>query len=434
MSTVHSHPVRPPVLFLPTSLQFPAPLPGAERPEPYGYPLKEWWFCRPDEESLWDRFSGWRDWAVYLKSELGLLNDQAHAYRDGRHPVTGAADSSGFSFHDQLLAAVPQFLLDVWELGLNGWGSLNPWDPVSRLLLEVREGRSVRGHRSAVEAVFADAGNLAGVLATSFGMSDGVTSLRQRHARRHATHPWFWLRWAWWFHEVWDIMHMLRRELSNHAGEQIITRERLRLERWCGAAIETVADLHRAGPGFDFGVAHAGTVDTTSLANHIIRALRGYEEPTIEVELANEAYFVSQCFTCDPPLEETNEGDHPSESSSSADSESDDAPSAPARPEMSNPQHLNDGPVGDDGFRLGGRMARKLTPEDMILLRHVWSNKGFKTPLSFHDAAEAWGDDAMTDNTITQKVGRLNRRLLEQSFPLSLSTARGFIKFRGENQ
>ena len=67
---------------------------------------------------------------------------------EGRHPVTQIPDGDGpLTYGEMLMVGLPQFLLSLWELRLNGWSSLTPDDSVSRLLLDLRERQPVGAYR-----------------------------------------------------------------------------------------------------------------------------------------------------------------------------------------------------------------------------------------------------------------------------------------------
>src|SRR5437016_2638278 len=109
-----SRPTRPLPCLIFTQSILPASIPpGTERPEPYGFPLKEGNFFRADEDlSVWERYIGWHDWAVLLNGEVERLHVTARACLDGRHPVDQAEDGEGdLSFGKQLMAGLPQFFL-----------------------------------------------------------------------------------------------------------------------------------------------------------------------------------------------------------------------------------------------------------------------------------------------------------------------------------
>jgi hypothetical protein len=275
-----------PLLIFGQSMFPPSLPPGTERPEPYGFALKEPNFFRADEDlSVWERYIGWHDWAVLLNCEMGRLYDTARACLDGRHPINQAADGEGdLTYAEQMVAGLPQFCLCVWELALNGWSQLIPQDPVSRVLLEVREARPVCGRRSAVDATFTEAVALATVLEQCPELRDGLAGLRQRHARQHAAHPWCWLRFFGERHDAFDILCMLQYELQRWQGNKIVTPDQVRCERWHKAAQQWLLDLmgcdpDRAfpnenavlagcNPGFDWFVDFSA-VDVTALAERI---------------------------------------------------------------------------------------------------------------------------------------------------------------------
>jgi hypothetical protein len=277
---------------------FPTSLPpGTERPEPYGFPLKEQNFFRADDadQTLSERYVGWHDWAVLLNAEVGRLSNDARACLEGQHPVSQTGDQEDdHSFSEVLVAGLPQFLLSVWELELNGWTPPHPKDSVSRVLLDVRGARPVGVHRSAVDAAFVNAFTLAGVLELRPGLRDGLAALRQRHARHHTAHPWCWLRFFCELSQIWDIRCLLRDELRRWQSSAIITPEQIRCERWFEATQRQFADLQQGCPGFEWSVADAVPVDVAGLAQCILHTVTKYDHDMIVEELLNEPEFFSQ--------------------------------------------------------------------------------------------------------------------------------------------
>ena len=301
-----------PNLFLHTPLFVGNPPPDTERPEPYGYPVKEGSFFRPaDINSIWDLFVGWHDWAVQLNSELGMLYRIGQSCLQGRDPLTSkdCVDNlhlpsfnpfpeRKLSFADTLLAGVPQFMLCVWELTLNGWRPMDPSDAVGRLLLHLRGRRSVQigrtQYRSAVEAVFRSAFTLAGILEGYSELAAGLAITRRRHARQHTLDPWCWLRWLQEKQQAWIILYMLDQELSNFETSKIITQQKLRCERWRRAARERWMELLPSDPGFDWSVTYSDLINITNISRQIVNALDGYDEASLAEELSNEVEYVSQ--------------------------------------------------------------------------------------------------------------------------------------------
>jgi hypothetical protein len=285
--------------------------PGTERPEPYGYPEKEGCFFRADESlPLWERYVGWHDWAVLLNGELCRLHNDARACLEGRHPVTQSEAGDGdLPFVEILMLGLPQFFLCVWELKLNGWARLLREDPVSRVLLEVRQARPVGRYRSAIDAAFIEAFTLICALELRPALRDGLTALRQRHARQQAAEPWCWLRF---FHErrqAFHILCLLREELARYQVRRIVTPDQLRCERWHRAAQERLVSLisvkasinrsldnvvpPRCTPGFDWRLTYGAPVAAQEIAHCILRCLNSYDHGIIEEELANEVEFFS---------------------------------------------------------------------------------------------------------------------------------------------
>jgi hypothetical protein len=218
---------------------------------------------------------------------------------ESRHPLNQADDGNGdLSFAEQLVIGLPQFLLSVWELQLHGWSRLSPEDPVSRILLEVRDRRPICGHRSAVDVAFVTAGTMARVLEEHTVMRDGLAALRQRHARQQAAQPWCWLRFFWERQQAFDILCLLGEELRRWQGSTIITPGRMRCERWYEAAGQRLKELtavpQRCSPGFDWSVTFATAVDVPELTQRILRSLVDYDYGLIVEELANELEYFGQ--------------------------------------------------------------------------------------------------------------------------------------------
>src|ERR1700677_343208 len=104
--------VHPSLIFGPVSLPRSFPT-GTDRPEPYGYPIREENVFRPNKNlPLWQRYVGQHDWAVLLNRELGRVYNDARAFLSCQQPDNNQA-------RDILIAGLPQFLLCVWELILN---------------------------------------------------------------------------------------------------------------------------------------------------------------------------------------------------------------------------------------------------------------------------------------------------------------------------
>jgi len=284
--------------------------PDMQRPEPYGFPIKEGCYFRADDKlPVWERWSGWHDWAVELNHELGRLQCDARACVEGRHPFTQVEDGKGpLTFAEQLMVGLPQFLLSFWELQLNGWSRLIPDDEVSRLLLNLRQRQSVGAYRSAVDAAFVEAASVARILEQHPVLRNPLAELRQRHARYHAAHPWCWLRFFVERHHAFDIMAMLQREAQQWSESRIVTPDRIRHARWLRAAEQRLSDLMGADPsadrseplpskctpGFDWVVTCEQPVDVKDLAGRILGSLSGYDEALITNELGNEAEYVNQ--------------------------------------------------------------------------------------------------------------------------------------------
>jgi hypothetical protein len=258
--------------------------------------LKEWpLFHLNREPELWARFIGRHDWALLLNHNIGNIHRYSRACREGRDPLTGDEDAGGLPFNIALLRSIPQFLLSQWELNLNGWFRPAAGDILSRILYELRR-QSVGHYRCAIDAVFTEAGNLAGVLERSFGLAGGLRSLRERHLARSAIDPWAWLRYLTSASSFWDIVHLLDNELGRCNHHRIITPERLRLENWRLAAHAHLERITQTGPGFDWAVTH-DSVEVGSLANQIVQLLGAYDEAHIAEELANEVHLVGSAVS-----------------------------------------------------------------------------------------------------------------------------------------
>lgn len=301
-----------PNLMLHSSLVVLNPPPDAERPEPFGYRLKEGNFFRPEESDLLlEQFVGWHDWAVYLNLELGMLYRLSHACLDGRDPVTfdegtkviRLPDCNPFpdvrrSFPDSLVDAIPQFILMVWELGFNNWHPMHHSHSISRLLLKLRERRPARigrtQYRSAVDAVFRSAFSLASLLANWSQLEADLADLRRRHGSYQAANPWCWLRWYYDKQQTWDILQMLGEEVARWREHRIITPERQRCERWYRATWARWVELLPTGPGFDWFVRHSDPIDVPRLSGSILSGLEGYDEGGLAQELADELDYVAE--------------------------------------------------------------------------------------------------------------------------------------------
>jgi hypothetical protein len=202
------------------------------------------------------------------------------------------------SFADSLLTGVPQFMLCVWELALNGWRPMDPSDAVGRWLLHLRRRRPVQigrtRYRSAVEAVFRIAFTLAGILERYSELAAGLAITRGRHARQQTVDTWCWLRWWHMKQQAWIILHMLDGELSNLEASKIITQQKSKCERWRRAAWERWQELLPSDPGFDWSVTYSDPIDITNVSRQIVNALDGYDAASLMEELSNEVEYVSQ--------------------------------------------------------------------------------------------------------------------------------------------
>lgn len=283
-----------PFLLLPTPLS-PSPAPPAgPRPGRLGYYLVEGCYFRPEQaKSLGQQFGGWHDWAVVLNGDLGSVLNLARACRDGRHPVTGAGDMEGRPFAEVLLGSVAQLALAAWELNINGYSVLHPHEELSRALLAARDGSTVLGQRSAIDAAFSHAHNVVAVLGGSFGLAEGLAALRRRHAQRHVTHPWCWLRYLYPIQEAWDILHMLGDEWRRREGRPADDPERIECESRLAEAEKHWVTVQATSPGFDWWVKFTSDVDMTRLVDYLLTALERYDECLVAEQLLDEIEYMT---------------------------------------------------------------------------------------------------------------------------------------------
>jgi hypothetical protein len=269
--------------------------PGTPRVEPYGFPLKEGFFFKPTEVDFLDQFCGYHDYAVQLNLNLTSLHDLAHGCRHGWHPITRATSiqttglgSPSLPFPDALRGAVPNFLLGVWELALNGWQPLaGVHDPLVRFLLSARQGRPITSGPaaglSATEAIFHCAFLVAGLLERHPALSEGLDELRCRHRALHAVEPWCWWRPVWNAAMLSGIVQLLRGELETLNDEP---ERREQVERWYKAALWRWGEVVNTTPRFDWLVPTDS--ETGEVAEQLLHTLAGYDGVLLVQELMVE--------------------------------------------------------------------------------------------------------------------------------------------------
>jgi hypothetical protein len=278
--------------------------PRRERAEPFGLRLRKPCCFTPEEAAhdFYKEYVGWHNWSLLLSGFLGMLHRYATAHIDGADPYTGqtaekTSDGRTVAFDQTLLACVPKFLTTVWELRMNGWSVPPVRSPLSQFMVELRAGRPAvsgtgRQGRFAVQSVFDAAAMLARPLESSFGLSDGISALRRRHAEHHARRPWGLLAWEHATSQLFELLTYWRRELGRREGRRIITGDVFDMERWASNTENALLDLVGRGPGFDNLAHHPSPVDTDRLARFVARRLAGFDQRRVRQELADDMHLV----------------------------------------------------------------------------------------------------------------------------------------------
>jgi hypothetical protein len=279
------------------------PAPQGERAEPYGLSLRIPCCFYPEDaaQELYVQYIGWHNWSLVLTGDLAMLHRYAVGHIDGSDPYTGETsektrDGQTVAFDKALLSYVPRYLCTVWELRMNRWSVPDVRSPVSRLLVDLREGRVVSGTgrhgRFAVQSVFEAAAMLAPALEKSFGLAAGMSALRHRHAEHHAREPWGLLTWEYLTCQLFEISVIWRHELGNRVGRRIVTGDVLDMERWASNAETDCFNMMAHGPGFDNLAHHSSPVDTDRLARFVARRLAGLDQRRVRQELADDMQLV----------------------------------------------------------------------------------------------------------------------------------------------
>jgi hypothetical protein len=260
--------------------------------------MKEGFFFRPEESDCLDQFTGYHDYAVQLNLGLVSLRGFAYGCCHGCHPVTretsiqyiGDGDSS-LSFSDSLRGTIPNFLIGVWELELNGWHPIaGVDDPLGRFLLNVRQGRPITAApavgRSATEAIFHLAFKVAVLMEQHPALNDALAELRCRHRALHAVNPWCWWRPKWNCEMLWGIASTLREELrtldNDPAGAE-------QCKHWFTRAMLRWREEKHKIPSFDWLIPTDS--ETIAVAKQLLDTLAGYDEPLLTRELLVDGHY-----------------------------------------------------------------------------------------------------------------------------------------------